>query len=351
MPTSRVLVSWVAVTNDPIGKDGQPGPTLSLLFHPESEFRGAVGDVVLFYDGGSAGDGAMAVRKLAAEIAKRDSTVEVTAVPLDVNPVDHRALFVTLREWFDEHRDRFGDRELVVHVSPGTGAKHAVWVLLSETGLLGTTHRLVQTLRQKDRGALPPVVDVAVGLETPLKAYQKGADARAETEEPALPDPFLFRSEPLRLLYEKALRLAPLKVPVLILGERGAGKTTIAQWIRANSPFRRPENDDAPPQVACGQFTSELVRSELFGHVAGAYTGAKGGREGLLARADGDTCFLDEIGDLDEAVQRLLIRAVETGMYTPEGADKPRHSDFRLVCATNRPWPQLIGHLTADFLD
>jgi transcriptional regulator with AAA-type ATPase domain len=144
---------------------------------------------------------------------------------------------------------------------------------------------------------------------------------------------------------------AKLNVPVLLLGERGTGKSTLATWIRSNSPFRKPENDSAPPAVACGQFSPELVRSELFGHVKGAFTGAQSHRAGLLKVADGDTLFLDEIADLSAEVQRLLIRAIENKEYTPEGSDKTLNSEFRLIVATNRPWNALEKCLDADFLD
>src|SRR5690606_8652085 len=110
-------------------------------------------------------------------------------------------------------------------------------------------------------------------------------------------DPRQFRSTRLRALYDEARRAARLKVPVLLLGERGTGKTTLASWIRLRSPFRQEGLDRAWPAVPCGQYTSETMRAELFGYVQGAFTGAKKDHQGLLARANGDTLFLDEIGD------------------------------------------------------
>jgi len=93
------------------------------------------------------------------------------------------------------------------------------------------------------------------------------------------------------------------------------------------------------------------MRAELFGYVRGAFTGAGQDRDGLLKTADGDTLFLDEIGDLARDTQRLLIRALEDGRFQPLGSQKWEESRFRLVAATNVPLPVLKKRLDADFFD
>jgi len=164
-------------------------------------------------------------------------------------------------------------------------------------------------------------------------------------------DPSRFRSTRLKALYTRARRFAHLKVPVLILGERGTGKTTLASWIRANSRYRKEALDQSWPAVACGQYGSDTMRSELFGHVKGAFTNAHRKRDGLLLSADGDTLFLDEIGDISRDVQRLLIKALEEKSFRPMGSDEVIQSDFRLICATNRERSELEQRLDSDFLD
>ena len=149
----------------------------------------------------------------------------------------------------------------------------------------------------------------------------------------------------------EAHRFAQIKVPVLLLGERGTGKTTLAHWMRSNSPFRKEDIDRGWPAVACGQYTSELLRSELFGHKKGAFTGADRDKDGLLVKADGDTLFLDEIGDLSADNQRQLIKALEEKTYDPIGSTQPKESDFRLLAATNLDMDELQKRLSPDFLD
>ncbi len=93
------------------------------------------------------------------------------------------------------------------------------------------------------------------------------------------------------------------------------------------------------------------MRAELFGYKKGAFTDAKEDTEGLLHVADGDTLFLDEIGDIPRDLQRLLIRAIEEKSFTRVGARIPEKSDFRLITATNLPWRDLQNRLDPDFLD
>ncbi len=165
-----------------------------------------------------------------------------------------------------------------------------------------------------------------------------------------------FHNDDLKRVYAEALRFSRFNVPILILGQRGVGKTFLARWIRSQSPFQNAEFAADPktwPQVACGSFLNQdLLWSELFGHQKGAFTDAVGVRKGLVSTLDGDTLFLDEIGDLPRPIQRALIKAIEEKRYKPLGADKATHeSNFRLIAATNKPWSKLKQDLDPDFLD
>ena len=173
----------------------------------------------------------------------------------------------------------------------------------------------------------------------------------ASEEQRVLWDPASFRTERMKRLFAEARRFAGLNVPVLLLGERGTGKTTLASWIRLHSRSRQKAKDPHWPAVACGQYSPETMRAELFGYKKGAFTGATQDKEGLLRAADGDTLFLDEVGDVSRDLQRLLIKALEEKEYVPLGAETPHKSDFRLLTATNVQPSELRERLDADFLD
>ncbi|MBL8610049.1 MAG: sigma-54-dependent Fis family transcriptional regulator [Myxococcales bacterium] len=126
--------------------------------------------------------------------------------------------------------------------------------------------------------------------------------------------------------------VASTDASVLLFGETGVGKELIASHIHELSPRRKgrfvAQNLAALP--------AELMTSELFGHVKGAFTGAASARRGLFELADGGTLFLDEIGEAPPALQALLLRALETREFWPVGGSEPRHVDVRIVAATNR---------------
>ncbi|MCA9516029.1 MAG: sigma 54-interacting transcriptional regulator, partial [Myxococcales bacterium] len=127
-------------------------------------------------------------------------------------------------------------------------------------------------------------------------------------------------------------RVAKSDVSVLIEGESGTGKELVAEAVQQHS--RRA---DKPLVIFdCSAVAPELIESELFGHVKGAFTGAVGNREGVFAAAHGGTLFLDEIGELPLELQPKLLRALEKGEYKPVGDNTRRVADVRVVAATNR---------------
>src|SRR6185503_15811547 len=102
---------------------------------------------------------------------------------------------------------------------------------------------------------------------------------------------------------------------------------------RRNGPF---------VAVNCGAIPRELMESEMFGHVKGAFTGAAATREGALARADRGTLLLDEICEMDLALQVKLLRVLQSGEFTKVGGNESEHADVRYLCATNRdPWAEV----------
>jgi len=150
-----------------------------------------------------------------------------------------------------------------------------------------------------------------------------------------------------RAAADKARRVVAKPIPVLIQGESGVGKEVFARALHASGPRR-----DAPfVAINCAAIPESLIESELFGHVAGAFTGArKEGHVGRLREAHGGTLFLDEIGDMPLALQTRLLRVLQERSVTPVGASRAVPVDFALVCATHCQLAQAAeqGRFRAD---
>ena len=130
---------------------------------------------------------------------------------------------------------------------------------------------------------------------------------------------------------ETAVKFAPTGLSVLIQGESGVGKESVARIIHQFSQRRQ-----GPFFVVnCGALPKELVNSELFGHVKGSFTGAVDNRKGYFEEADGGTLFLDEIAELPLESQALLLRVLQSGEFRKVGSNKVEHTDVRIVAATN----------------
>ncbi len=140
-------------------------------------------------------------------------------------------------------------------------------------------------------------------------------------------------------LLDEIRRVAPYKTNVLISGESGTGKELVARMIHELSPRQNG------PWVAinCSAIPRDLLESELFGYVKGAFTGASQNRSGRLEQAQGGTMFLDEIGELDPALQAKLLRVVQEREYSPLGSDEVRAVDVRFLAASNRDLKALVA--------
>jgi DNA-binding NtrC family response regulator len=139
-------------------------------------------------------------------------------------------------------------------------------------------------------------------------------------------------------IVERIRRVAQSDAPILVCGETGTGKELAARAIHAASP--RAER----PLVCvnCASIAEQLIESELFGHVRGAFTGAQQNRRGLIAEADGGTLFLDEVGELSMEAQAKLLRVIEEGEIRRVGADRVQHVDIRLISATHRDLAEMV---------
>jgi sigma-54 dependent transcriptional regulator len=155
----------------------------------------------------------------------------------------------------------------------------------------------------------------------------------------------VFRDPQSQALIEDVERIAPTEATVLIVGETGTGKELIARHVHQLSHRRGPF-----VAVNCGAFSEALIDAELFGHEAGAFTGASSARAGWFEAAQGGTLFLDEVGDLPMPLQVKLLRVLQERQVVRLGARKAIDVDVRLVAATNVDLAQAVaaGHFRRD---
>ncbi len=146
-------------------------------------------------------------------------------------------------------------------------------------------------------------------------------------------------SESMQAVYNLIEKVADTDSTVLILGESGTGKELVAKAIHYNS--RRADRPMVP--VNCGAIPEELLESELFGHVKGAFTGAVATRPGRFEIADGGTIFLDEIGDMSPKLQVKLLRVLQERRFEPVGSTRTLEVDVRVITATNKNLEQAVS--------
>jgi two-component system, NtrC family, nitrogen regulation response regulator NtrX len=147
------------------------------------------------------------------------------------------------------------------------------------------------------------------------------------------------RSFAIRALLDRIEKVAPTDARVLITGENGTGKELVARAIHRLSA----RADHVFVEVNCAAIPSELIESELFGHMKGSFTGATADRAGKFEQASGGTLFLDEIGDMSLAAQAKVLRALQEGIVTRVGGEKPIRVDVRVIAATNKALEEEIA--------
>jgi DNA-binding NtrC family response regulator len=283
---------------------------------------------------------------LAQKVRPRGTPDEISGVPLEVlplpidDPTQHRAIYDAVVR----HVCPRLSGEVHINVSPGTPAMHSVWLILHAGGALPPGAKLwsSQWNPTTKRTRLDPV-------DFPVTTYLGEIRRRRQSEPDVAAYETEARSPVRRMALDRLARYARVPgAPLLLLGERGTGKTRLVETHVG--PLKQREKVVTLP---CGGLDSSLAESLLFGHRKGAFTGAERDREGLLVEADRGVLFLDEVQDLPPSAQRKLVRVLQDRhrRFRRLGEDKERSVDVELVCASNLEPEALQERLDADLFD
>lgn len=261
---------------------------------------------------------------------RTSARVTINRVALE-DPMDFGRIYELAKSAADTLLSKEQKVELCFHLSPGTSAMAAVWILLAKT-------RYAAKVVQSSPEAGVRFVQVPFDISAEYVPLLQAADERLEglsqggSDEEDGFESVLFQSKVMKETVDLARRLARFDVPILIGGESGTGKEVFANAIHTAS--LRKDNPFIP--VNCGAISEQLIESELFGHVKGAFTGADKDRDGHFVKADGGTIFLDEIGELPVSAQVKLLRVLQEGEIMSVGSSKTKKISVRVISATNR---------------
>jgi DNA-binding NtrC family response regulator len=262
-------------------------------------------------------------------------------------PTNFRDIYEAAVRVLTSIHERHGrDASLTFHLSPGTPAMAAVWIILAKTRFPA---ELIESSLQEGVKTTSFPFDISADF---IPDLLRRPDERLERLSAALPPEapefvdIVHGSRVMERAIAKARYVAPRSVPVLIEGETGTGKELFARAIHKASP----RQDKPFVTVNCGALPQELVESHLFGHEKGAFTGADRQHKGYFETANGGTLFLDEVGELPLSAQVKLLRALQEGEIARLGSTGPIKIDVRIVAATNRTLTEEIakGRFRAD---
>jgi DNA-binding NtrC family response regulator len=271
------------------------------------------------------------------------------------DPTDYSEIYKEINNLLED-RVSSDVEKLTFHLTPGTPAMAAIWVLIGKSSFPA---RLVQTTREGGVNDAHIPFDVRVDLIPQVLNAADNLWTRLASQSPQEISGFeqiLGDSHAIRMAVGIAKRIAQRDVSTLIAGESGTGKELFARAIhqagaRKNEPF---------VALNCAALNSELLQSELFGHGEGAFTGAKTRRQGAFEQANGGTLFLDEIGECSPEMQATLLRVLQpppgekrsTRVFRKVGEDADTIVDVRVISATNRNLDEEVeqGNFREDLL-
>jgi DNA-binding NtrC family response regulator len=337
----KILFSWIDLNTD-MNKDKKTGeyggPTLETIRQESFDH------LYLFADSEIKFEKASLLKRHVEDHRKEYQVKEIFTRFMKLsNPTDHQELWEKVPAEIESILNKYVQEkpQIFINLSAGTPAMRTTWMMMVGSGQIKATALNVQRI---DPSKETTIDKVDVGIYPFVSQLKQKVDAQLNI-------PQAFKSQQMQLIMRRlSLITGDLNMPIMLLGETGTGKTTIAKLyhLMTGAPKEKFYH------FVCGEFDVgdlNTIKSQLFGHIKGAFTGADKDQDGALLNADGGTLFLDEIGDIPPRVQRLLINAVEKKEFRLFGSNDLIQSDFRLICATNRDVKEMLksGELSQDF--
>ena len=263
---------------------------------------------------------------------KTNATISLVKVRL-ASPTNFGEIYQAAIKVLSDLQQKNGTNvNFTFHLSPGTPAMAAVWIILAKTCFPAT---LIESSKKHGVHTVSIPFDISAEflpdlLKKPDQTLERLA-AGLPSEAPEFDD-IVHRSDSMRRSVLKARKVSVRSIPVLIEGESGTGKELIAKAIHNASP----RNNKPFIAVNCGAVPAELMESEFFGYEKGAFTGAQSAKAGHFEAADGGTLFLDEIGELPKNMQVKFLRALQENEIMRIGSTQARKIDVRIIAATNK---------------
>lgn len=257
-----------------------------------------------------------------------------TLVPINISdPTDIQIVYQKMLSFLESKEQILAHSDIYFNITSGTSAMHTVSLLLCRQHLVGKRNVALKTIAQRfvkedGRQVFPVVLPDSLANIFPVSGKN------VYSKKPFIP------TINKKIFEQTRYKVAPTNASVLILGDTGVGKSFLAEYIhnyseRKNKPFL---------SLNCALFAGDanMLRSELFGHTKGAFTGADKEAKGAFVNADGGTLFLDEIGEIPYHLQGLLLHALDDGTIIPVGSATTKKVNVRIIAATNKNLLQCV---------